>query len=76
MRIKGINNLKKFFNAVHQCSGEVELITNDGNKLNLKSTLCQYIAITQMFDDDADIQWQLSLSNDKDLELLKPFIIE
>ena len=76
MKIKGINNLKKFFNAVSNCKGDVELVTTDGNKLNLRSTLCQYIAITQMFDDENDIEWELALSDKSDFEILKPFIID
>lgn len=75
MDIKGIINLKEFFKAVLQCQGEVELITGDGDKLNLRSTLCQYIAITQMFDDDNNIEWELSLSEPSDYEILKPFIV-
>ena len=48
MRIKNIAEPTRFFSAVNQCKGRVELTTTEGDKLNLKSTLCQYIALTQM----------------------------
>ena len=51
MRIKNIAEPTRFFSAVNQCKGRVELTTTEGDKLNLKSTLCQYIALTQMFQD-------------------------
>lgn len=76
MEIKGIINLKEFFKAILKCKGEVELVTGDGDKLNLRSTLCQYIAITQMFDENNNLQWELSLSEPSDYEILKPFIVK
>lgn len=75
MNIKEIVNLKDFFKAVMECKGTVELITGDGDKLNLRSTLCQYIAMTQMFGEDNNIRWELSLSDQSDYDILKPFII-
>lgn len=75
MEIKGIINLKEFFKAILQCKGDVELVTGDGDKLNLRSTLCQYLAITQMFDDDNNIIWELSLSEPADYDILKPYIV-
>lgn len=76
MRIQKIHNIKEFFKTILQCEGSVELVTSDGDRLNLRSTLCQYIAVTQMFDEDNEIEWELMLSEPKDLELLKPFIEE
>lgn len=76
MNIKGIVNLKEFFKAILKCKGDVELVTSDGDKLNLRSTLCQYLAITQMFDEDNNIRWELSLSDPSDYEILEPFIVK
>lgn len=41
----GIKDLIGFFNAVNECEGKVELVTKDGDRLNLRSKLSQYIAI-------------------------------
>ena len=51
MKILNITEPNKFFSAVSECRGRVELVTGEGDRLNLKSTLCQYIALTQMFQD-------------------------
>ena len=45
MKIKNINNVDKFFEVVDSCKGKVELVTGEGDRLNLKSKLCQYLAV-------------------------------
>ena len=42
MKIKNINDVDKFFEVVGSCKGKVELVTGEGDRLNLKSKLCQY----------------------------------
>lgn len=76
MDIKEIVNIKDFFKAILKCKGDVELVTGDGDKLNLRSTLCQYLAVTQMFDEENNLQWELSLSEPSDYDILKPFIVK
>lgn len=75
MQLKGITETGSFFRRVNLCKGRVELVTGEGDRLNLKSTLCQYIAITQMFQDGQISDVELCLSDVTDFELLKPYII-
>ena len=49
MKIKDISEPTRFFEAVNSCAGRVELLSSEGDCLNLKSRLCQYIALTQEF---------------------------
>ena len=49
MKIYGVNQSAEFFEKVLTCKGSVELFTQEGDVLNLKSKLCQYIALTQIF---------------------------
>ena len=74
MKIQNIRNPQCFFAAVNQCAGSVELVTTEGDRLNLKSTLCQYLALTQMFDD-AKLEMDLVLSQPEDADLLRPYIV-
>ena len=48
---------------------------SEGDRLNLKSTLCQYIALTQMFQDGRVEGVELSLSDPEDFKLLAEFLI-
>jgi len=39
---------EKFLEAVDHCKGDVYLVTDEGDRLNLKSKLCQLIGIAQI----------------------------
>ena len=41
MKVQNITNIEKFFKVVDSCSGKVELVTGEGDRLNLKSKLSQ-----------------------------------
>ena len=41
-------HFEKFIEAIDQCKGNVWLITPEGDKLNLKSKLCQVIGLTRL----------------------------
>ncbi len=74
MHISNIKNPSEFFSKVVECKGSVELVTTEGDRLNLKSTLCQYLAITQMFDD-AMLEMEIVFSETNELELLREYLI-
>ncbi|MEZ4358300.1 MAG: polya polymerase [Eubacteriales bacterium] len=78
MIIKSIKEPQKFFETIQKCKGNVELATSEGDLLNLKSTLCQYIALTQMFEElkNDEVEFELILSNEDDIKLLSEFIME
>lgn len=75
MKILNITEPNKFFSAVGECRGRVELVTGEGDRLNLKSTLCQYIALTQMFQDGQIEGVELCLSDLADFSRLDPYIV-
>ena len=43
-------DFKKFLEAIDQCKGNVYLVTEDGDRLNLKSKLCQLIGLTKIIE--------------------------
>nr|MDA3846627.1 polya polymerase [Vallitaleaceae bacterium] len=43
MIIRNITNVEAFFKTVEKCEGRVELLTKQGDRLNLKSKLSQYV---------------------------------
>ena len=43
MKVMGIKDIDKFFEVVDSCKGKVELVTGEGDRLNLKSKLSQYV---------------------------------
>lgn len=55
MKVRNITDIDGFFKAVDACEGKVELITGEGDRLNLKSKLCQYVSLASIFKTDAEI---------------------
>ena len=53
MKIQNITNIEKFFEVVDSCKGKVELVTGEGDRLNLKSKLSQYVSICLLYTSDA-----------------------
>ncbi|MGI5918663.1 MAG: polya polymerase [Christensenellales bacterium] len=75
MKIKNINEPQKFFEVLKNCKGKIELVTSEGDRLNLKSTLCQYIALTQMFTEAKIDELELLVSEPEDLNLLLNYLV-
>ena len=56
MKVKNIKNPQEFMEVIDKCSGKVELLTTEGDRLNLKSKLCQYISLTSIFTSASKIE--------------------
>lgn len=76
MKIKNITNPQRFFEVVGECKGRVELVTDEGDKLNLKSKLSQYVALTQMFKDACIDNVELIVSDPEDIGRLLDFLVQ
>jgi len=55
MKIQNIKDVNAFFQVVDGCTGKVELVTGEGDRLNLKSKLCQYVALANILHNSAEI---------------------
>ena len=55
MKIKNITDVEGVFKVIDSCEGKVELITGEGDRLNLKSKLCQYVSLTSLLKEDVEI---------------------
>ena len=51
MKVQNIKDVNKFFEVVDSCAGKVELVTGEGDRLNLKSKLSQYVSMANIFSD-------------------------
>ena len=72
---QNITDIKRFFEVVNKCKGRVELVTAEGDRLNLKSTLCQYVGLTDMFTEAKIDDIEILVSNPDDLHILMEFLI-
>ena len=51
MKVQNITNIDKFFAVIDDCAGKVELVTGEGDRLNLKSKLSQYVSMANIFSN-------------------------
>ena len=49
MKVTHITDIDKFFEVIDSCKGRVELVTGEGDRLNLKSKLSQMSHIIPHF---------------------------
>ena len=43
-------DVKAFLSVIDTCEGDVYLVTDEGDRLNLKSKLCQLIGLTKLIE--------------------------
>ena len=77
MKDKQINmhniDFNDFCATIDKCKGNVYLITDDGNKLNLKSKLCQLLGLAKILDCTKVTEANLVCENIEDETLLFRF---
>ena len=77
MKVYGIKNAKEFLKKVDKCKGNVKLLSSEGDRLNLKSKLCQYIFLSELFkNEETKIpEMELICENKDDVYLLIDYLI-
>lgn len=75
MKLYNITDIDAFFNLVDSCDGGVYLVSTEGDKLNLKSKLCQYLAMAKIFSSDYIKELSLEIKDEKDTEKLLRFMM-
>ena len=75
IRIYKINDIDGFFKTVEKCRGRIELITEDGDCLNLKSRLTQYVSLAKVFSDGSLTDLSLRTADKEDAALILDFLI-
>lgn len=74
MNLKPDISLPEFFQAVHACQGEVLFETPEGDQLNLKSTLSQFVFTAAVAGQLRAFHGSISCGQG-DLPRLKPFLL-
>ena len=54
MKLSNVKDVQTFLNAVNACQSDVYLKSTEGDVLNLKSSLSQYIAIGRLLEESGD----------------------
>ncbi len=75
MKVQNITDVKKFFEVVDSCKGKVELVTGEGDRLNLKSKLCQYVSLANIFSNGEIPELEIIAHEKDDVDKLLSFMI-
>ena len=75
MRVTGIKDVEAFIKAIDSCSGRVELVTAEGDRLNLKSRLAQYVSLSRLFADDSLRELEIIASEPEDVNKIIGFLM-
>ena len=75
MKVQNIRNIDKFFQVVDACKGKVELVTGEGDRLNLKSKLSQYVSMANIFSNGEIPELEIIAYERDDIDKLIDFMM-
>ena len=76
MKVQNITDIEGFFKDVNPCEGKVELVTGEGDRLNLKSKLYQYVSMASIFSNAEIPELEVIAYEKEDADKLIRFMTE
>ena len=76
MKIQNITDVDAFFKVVDECKGKVALVYHDGDRVNLKSKLTQYLSMATMFSNGYIKELDLVATEREDIDRLIKFMYQ
>ncbi len=77
MKVQNITDPAKLFEVIDSCQGKVELVTGEGDRLNLKSKLCQYVSLANIFSGGGEIpELEIVAYEKEDIDKLINFMMQ
>lgn len=76
MKIRNITDVNKFFNAINECQGTVELVSPEGDRINLKSKLSQYLSMASIFSNGYIRELELVAYDSEDVNRLMKYMMQ
>lgn len=76
MKVTNIKDVNRFFEVVDACVGKVELVTGEGDRLNLKSKLCQYVSLANIFAMGEIPELEIVAYEREDIDKLVRFMMD
>ena len=76
MKIENIKDVNEFFIVVDSCKGKVELVTGEGDRLNLRSKLSQYVSLANVFSDGNVRELEIVAYEPEDIKKLIDYMMQ
>ena len=74
MKVQNVTDVEKFFKVIDEWKWTVELVSPEGDHINLKSKLAQYLSIASIFANGYIRELDLVAHEKEDIERLIKFM--
>lgn len=74
IKVEKVNQVEKLFEVIDSCNTNVELVTGEGDCLNMKSKLSQYLSMTRMFANGDVPEMEFVTNDEQDVRKLTDFL--
>lgn len=74
MKFNNLSNIEGLFKVIDKCEGKVELVTPEGDRLNLKSKLSQYVSFAKIVSDGVIPEMEIVAYEPEDTQKLMNFM--
>ena len=75
MKFENVKNVERLCQIIRdECCGTVELVSSEGDRINLKSRLSQYISMVRLLDTEFVKELELVASDPADVDRLLRFM--
>ena len=75
MTLTNVANVDKLLKAIEECEGKVELVTKQGDRFNLKSTLSQYVSYVRILSNCTVPSVQIVTTNFADSQKIMRYMM-
>ena len=75
MKVNNIKDINKFFEIVDSCQGRVELVTGEGDRINLKSQLSKYVSLATVFSSGTSPEIEIVAYDPEDTHKIINFMM-
>lgn len=76
MKIHNIKNIEEFSKVVNTCKGEVQLVSPEGDCLNLKSKLTQYVVLATIIGSPFIKEMELKVELPDDMAKIQKYMLD
>ncbi|MGI6002270.1 MAG: polya polymerase [Lachnospiraceae bacterium] len=75
MKVTNVTDIDGFFKMIDSCKGKVELVTGEGDCINLKSKLSQFVALAKVFSSNEIPELELVAYDKEDVTRIMDFMM-
>ncbi len=76
MKLENVNNVEGLFKVLDSCKGKIELVSDEGDRINLKSKLTQMIMTANLLNTATIKELELLVSDPDDMKKVITFMMQ